>query len=166
VRIEERRGLMLAYLTLRRAALVSVPMFETPMLRLPRSRCVTALGTVTVVSVGPGNYLLVAAALADGGVPAKTFGVPRSVATVTDVSDQLVVVSLQGDNCPAILAKLCSLDIASDLSAGRAAVTRLGEIRASVWNTGDGFLIGVQRSLAACFWDMLVAAAKQFSLSA
>ena len=72
-------------------------------------------------------------------------------AAVTDQSDGWACMALQGPLAPAVLARLCPLDLRlAEFPPGRVARSQLGHVMMVIERTGpDGFTIMVMRSFAA-----------------
>jgi methylglutamate dehydrogenase subunit D len=128
-------------------------------LKLPRANAVTVEANLTVMACGVRRYLAVVS-----GEPRDALldGLQRRIgamAAIVDYSDQLAFISAAGPNAALVLSRLCSIDLDPRAFAPLgAAVVRMESVRAFLWREERGarFMIGVQRSLVAGAWELLL----------
>lgn len=90
----------------------------------------------------------------------------RQVAAVIDVSSAWTLVEVAGANAEALLASGCSLDLhESNFPIGRCARGLISHVEIVIYRreSGDGYHILVDRSLAADLWNWLHGAAAELA---
>ena len=90
----------------------------------------------------------------------------RQVAAVIDVSSAWAIIEVAGPNAEALLASGCSLDLhESSFPAGRCARGLISHVEVVIYrrDSGEGYHILVDRSLATDLWNWLHGAATELA---
>jgi len=123
-----------------------------------------------VVGRGPAEWLVLGrpetatATISDWDPPAGVDETTGRFVSLVDFTSARALVRLAGTAAPAVLAKLCAVDLAR-LQPGQAVRTALARIAADVIRDDDGsYLVAYERSYADYLVDVLADAGAEFGL--
>jgi heterotetrameric sarcosine oxidase gamma subunit len=137
-------------------------------------RAVRLADGVLEIGSGPGEWLLLGppgsapALMAQAGRPGDNGDVPRAGATV-DVTHALACLRLTGRRAPALLAKICAVDLADRASPdGTAFRTSVAKVITDVirddTDGGPAYLLLCDRSLGQYLYDSLLDAGAEWRI--
>ena len=172
VRAQERLGLQIARLTVRREQTIELSrrVHAGFGLELPQQPRRVSAGALAAAGVAPGAWLLSAAGAVSEFMPAL-HAATTGCATVVDLSDAYAIVRLSGSRVRESLAKLLPLDLHERCFAvGHLAQTVAAHMSVTVWRLEDTpqglpvFETWVGLSYAASWHQALRASAAEFGL--
>lgn len=139
-------------------------------LGVPFGRAARDADGVLVVAAGPGEWLVLGA---PGTAPRMADRVPAAsgdeLVTVVDFTDSRALVRITGETAPAVLAKVCAIDLADDVTPDGAAlrteVARLvTDIVRDDHDSTCSYLLHCERSSGQYLFDALVDAGDEFGI--
>jgi len=173
VRIEERRGLSLMQVMVRRGQWPAVEAAAENLFgqKPPARPQAVFAGSATLVWSGPGQFLILAAGDGFSDPLAPYRGAFGDAASLSDQSDGRTLIRVSGVNARDMLAKVCSLDLhPSVFPAGAAAATSIDHTSVSLWRAPDeasgapAFDLLVFRSFAQSLWERLLVSGAEYGV--
>lgn len=126
----------------------------------PASPGIVTTSTASFVWAGPGQWLVIAAQNSPGGLAGSLAPLADAgLASLTDQSDQRVLIRVAGNNARAVLAKGIPIDLHQRaFPAGSAAITHAAHIGVMIWrpDQSDAFVLACPRSYGASLWTWLM----------
>jgi heterotetrameric sarcosine oxidase gamma subunit len=141
---------------------------ETFGLELPHKPRRVASDAIAFVWAGPGYWLAIANGLAGHALEVRLRGEFAEFASVSDQSDNRVVIRIGGRHAREALAKGVMIDLHPRAFApGDAAVTSVAHVGAHFWQLDavPTYEFAVPRSLAVSFWHWLIASSAEFGIA-
>lgn len=132
---------------------------------IPEATNVTASNQLYCLCLSDSDWLVLSSGDKPLEIPLNK-ALNRQVAAVIDVSSAWTIVEVAGANAEALLASGCSLDLhASNFPVGQCARGLISHVEIVIYRreTGDGYHILVDRSLAADLWNWLHGAAAEMA---
>lgn len=146
-----------------READLSAAVAATLSLELPKSGRVAVGGDRRAIWVQPGSWLVQAPAAEQASLPATLRDALKGIAAVVDQSHGRSIFELRGVHAPAVLARICRLDLHDSVfPEGSNAVTYVGHVSCQLCRLGGqvpGFAVIVGATFAEWLLDQLTAAA-------
>ena len=140
------------------------PLRQIGGLTLPDGPAAVIVGGTTIVSTGPGAWLVLREGASAGWIDSleSEFG---DHAAIADQSSAYAVLRLSGDGARRLLARGAFIDFHPDsFRAGSAAVTLIAHMGAVIWQRDDAptYEMAVFRSYASTFWHWIETAASGY----
>lgn len=129
---------------------------------VPAPRRAARSGSVTVLSSGPGQWLVVDERESGEAWHARLRAALDENACVTDLTHARVAIAIEGEQAASVLLAGCALDIEA-MAPGDCAATRLAHFHVLIECVrARSFRLFVTRSFAVAAWDWLLNARAEF----